>query len=331
MEIWGGENYGYLNTGGRLVVSDSSDQDLDGYSVCGGDCDDADAAIYPGAPQLCDGKNNDCNDPSWPYVPSNEADADRDSYRICAGDCSDLNMAIYPGAPEVCNGLDDNCNALIDDDAAGVDSDADGIHNACDNCRFAYNSAQQDTDHDGLGNACDNCVAVPNSNQDDLDSDQRGDACDNCPSDYNPFQDDFDADTVGDACDNCYADPNRDQSDLDSDNEGDTCDLNDGVILVSVTDQYFVEWQLEEGFQAFNEYRGNLTVLRQSGIYTQDPATTPLAERNCYLFDPFVVDGPGLGVGQAVFYLVTGVSGGVESGLGGNSAGLPRPNSNPCP
>jgi hypothetical protein len=91
-----------------------------------------------------------------------------------------------------------------------------------------------------------------------------------------------------------------------------------------------IEWQLEEGFQAFNEYRGNLSMLRQSGIYTQDPATTLLAERNCNLFDPFVADGPDPGVGQAVFYLVTGVSSGVESSIGKNGAGLPRPNVNPC-
>jgi hypothetical protein len=57
----------------------------------------------------------------------------------------------------------------------------------------------------------------------------------------------------------------------------------------------------------------------------------PLAERNCYVFDPFVADGVELTVGQAVFYLVTGVASGVESGLGSNGGGVPRANSNPCP
>ena len=32
--------------------------------ICQGYCDDADAATHPGAPQLCDGKNDDGLDPS---------------------------------------------------------------------------------------------------------------------------------------------------------------------------------------------------------------------------------------------------------------------------
>jgi hypothetical protein len=37
------------------------DQDADGFSVADGDCNDLDATIYPGAPEICDGKDNDCN------------------------------------------------------------------------------------------------------------------------------------------------------------------------------------------------------------------------------------------------------------------------------
>jgi hypothetical protein len=58
-----------------------------------------------------------------------------------------------------------------------VDSDADGVPNACDDCRVVYNPNQRDTDHDGIGDACDNCPTVQNPTQADVDSDGRGDAC----------------------------------------------------------------------------------------------------------------------------------------------------------
>ena len=258
-------------------------------------------------------------------------DTDGDGFTPCDGDCNDLDPAIHPGAVERCNAVDDDCNGLIDEDSSGTDSDADGVTNLCDNCRFAYNPTQADTDHDGVGNACDNCLLAPNPGQADLDADQRGDACDNCPAQFNPLQDDTDGDTVGDVCDNCPLDPNADQHDIDNDFEGDACDLNDGLILVTLPDGFQVDWQREAGFDTFNEYRGDLAVLRSAGLYTQDPSTVPLAIRNCHLTTAAVFGGADPPPGRAVFYLVTGVRLGVESSLGTDSMNRERPNANPCP
>jgi DNA-binding beta-propeller fold protein YncE len=57
-----------------------------------------------------------------------------------------------------------------------------------------------DTDADGIGDAQDNCPATPNPDQLDFDFDGRGNACDNCPTSFNPGQEDGDGDGTGDAC-----------------------------------------------------------------------------------------------------------------------------------
>jgi hypothetical protein len=56
---------------------------------------------------------------------------------------------------ETCNGNDDDCNGLIDDDAAGQDSDQDKVFNRCDNCPAVFNPDQVDLDADGTGDRCD--------------------------------------------------------------------------------------------------------------------------------------------------------------------------------
>ncbi len=81
-----------------LTGTNEADADGDTFTTCGGDCDDSAAAIYPGAPQVCDGVNNDCSAPGWPALTgTNEADADGDTFSTCSGDCDDSAAAIYPG------------------------------------------------------------------------------------------------------------------------------------------------------------------------------------------------------------------------------------------
>ena len=87
-----------------------------GNTCLGTDCDETRTSVYAGAPQLCDGLNNDCLAPGYPAVPANEADADADGYRICAGDCKDADPSVHPGIPDVpCNGIDDDCSGQVDE------------------------------------------------------------------------------------------------------------------------------------------------------------------------------------------------------------------------
>ena len=42
-------------------AANNVDNDHDGYTICGGDCDDSDPAVHPGAAEICDNKDNNCN------------------------------------------------------------------------------------------------------------------------------------------------------------------------------------------------------------------------------------------------------------------------------
>lgn len=136
----------------------------------------------------------------------------------------------------------DNCKWVANPSQANVcggpDLDGDGVPDVLDNCKWVSNPYQQDSDTDGVGDACEGA---------DLDGDGVPDAVDNCKWTPNPGQVDADGDGVGDACDVCSADPNNDidgdgfcpavdscpavfnpdQLDTDGDGLGDACDPDD--------------------------------------------------------------------------------------------------------
>jgi hypothetical protein len=143
---------------------------------------------------------------------------------------------------------------------------------------------------------------------------------------------DTDGDSVHDACDDCpdLADPT--QSDFDHDGQGDTCDLDDGEIFIfGGTDKNRIEWQREIGPDSWNVYAGDLALLRSQGLYTQAPGSSDLASTNCGITSEAVDDPIVPSPGAAQFWLVTGVTSGVEGVLGTTGSGAPRPNTNPCP
>lgn len=107
------------------------DLDGDGYSPRQGDCNDADAAVYPGASEVCDGFDQNCNGRTDEGF-DRDADGQLDVALCAVGtDCDDLSPTIYLGAEEECNGVDDNCDQVIDDglpdDCLVRDFDQDGF------------------------------------------------------------------------------------------------------------------------------------------------------------------------------------------------------------
>ena len=186
----------------------------------------------------------------------------------------------------------------------------------------------QDTDGDGLTNLRE--AELGTDPQDpDSDNDLVGDAVDNCPLAINGAQTDGDADGLGDVCDNCPSEVNPRQTDTDGDGQGDACDLNDGLLHFTDLTPSTQAWQDDNVFFSFNLYRADLATLRAGGPYTQPPGGN--AAKFCVLPAASESDGYVPPPGEAVYYLVTGRSIAGENSLGENSAGIERPNANPCP
>lgn len=115
------------------------DRDRDGFGEgpgCKGkDCDDDDPTVYPGAPEYCNGKDNNCNGFADDHTVDTGHPCDTGIPGICAEGftaCEQSNVTclttVIPGVrPELCDGLDNDCDGLIDE---GPDhpEEANGIY-----------------------------------------------------------------------------------------------------------------------------------------------------------------------------------------------------------
>lgn len=108
------------------------DADGDGVAVPE-DCDDAHDDTYPGAPELCDDRDNNCNSEidedgtaeAWPDVDEDGFGDENavpatgctppEGYVLQGGDCDDDDPTTYPGATEACDGIDNNCDDQADE------------------------------------------------------------------------------------------------------------------------------------------------------------------------------------------------------------------------
>ncbi len=121
-----------------------------GFVATGMDCNDTDAFVYPGAAEICNLMDDDCDgfaDEDVVFT-TYYFDADGDGFGtadsmlttcdgipvgfvVMAADCNDANNLIHPSAAEVCNTLDDDCDALIDDGVVSAMATAMGPTTFC--------------------------------------------------------------------------------------------------------------------------------------------------------------------------------------------------------
>ncbi len=203
-----------------------------GFATTPGDCDDTDFDTFPGAPELCDGADDDCDgdideddalDAATWY-----ADGDGDGFGDAAAstaacsqpsghvadatDCDDTTAAVSPAAAEVCNGVDDDCDGATDDADSGVDVSTGATWYA-------------DTDADGYGDAASTvqaCVAPAGYGADATDCDDTTAAVSPAATEVcNSIDDDCDGDIDDDDSSLDTATASAWYADADTDGYGD--------------------------------------------------------------------------------------------------------------
>ena len=125
LDLSGNGNHGSLfGDAVRVPSTIPSDIDADGdsFTGCGGDCDDNNPHVYPGAPEICDGIDNECpGDSGYGQVDelAHIADVDGDGW-TCSADCDETDPNINPDALEIVDGIDNDCDGLTDEATATV-------------------------------------------------------------------------------------------------------------------------------------------------------------------------------------------------------------------
>ena len=161
---------------GSMLIGEDVDVDGDGAPACGdnpcpsctciaggpwdsefcGDCDDTNETIFPGAPELCDDIDNNCDGQT-----DESEDRDGDGWRNCdpdtglSEDCDDDNPHINPSAVEsMSNCIDDDCDGQIE----SADEDGDGYTQCsgdCDDQQSSTNPGQLLDPCNGVDDDCD--------------------------------------------------------------------------------------------------------------------------------------------------------------------------------
>ena len=145
------------------------DADGDGWPI-GGDCDDDDPQVWPGAPEICDGLDSNCNG----TLTLDEHDEDGDGWPAC-NDCDDANPGVHPFAADPCDGADQDCDGAFEGDA-----DRDGFVGCADDCDDGdplVHPGAEEAECDGADTDCDGVLW---SGEEDSDGDGHLPCDDDC-------------------------------------------------------------------------------------------------------------------------------------------------------
>ncbi len=178
-----------------------------GYVANALDCNDGCSSCYPGAPEVCDGLDNNCNGQTDEGVLTTwYQDGDADGYgnpavfvTACTQpsgyvanslDCNDGDFAINPGATEVCDGFDNDCDGLTDDADPSVigqstwyaDTDNDGFGNPSASVLACVQPVGYVADNTDCNDTCAACHPGAVEICDGLDNDCNGQTDEICPS-----------------------------------------------------------------------------------------------------------------------------------------------------
>ena len=196
-----------------------------GFLAAGDDCDDGDTAVFPGADELCNGEDDDCDGTideddatdaaTWYEDADGDGFGDPDSttaacsqptgYTTDATDCNDTSDVSWPGADELCDGLDNDCDGTVDEDVVDgatwyLDADGDGYGDATSTSTTA--ACEQPTGYVGDATDCDDSDAAINPWADELcngvDDDCDGSVDEGDATDADTWYADADGDGFGD-------------------------------------------------------------------------------------------------------------------------------------
>jgi len=121
------DNDGFGDPGDWVVDT----QQPSGHVLDSTDCDDTRSSVNPGATELCNGRDDDCDGTTDEGCRTYYLDGDGDGYGdpgswtsdvsqptgyvTDSTDCDDTSETVHPGATETCNGVDENCNSQVDE------------------------------------------------------------------------------------------------------------------------------------------------------------------------------------------------------------------------